>query len=240
MKKFILLFLLLNIYFLQGQQNGKVIYKIAFDEKAFDKELENVEDPVLRNMIYNNKAKKLKRYEWAKEIPFILKFNPNESIYYMEDILVPDNLSNRDLLRIKVNGRVLNKIYVNKKDSIIMFQYTALELGKLVRETKHFKDVKWKITPERDTILGYPVIKATKGRAMAWFTPDIPVPFGPGDDVGLPGLILKYQYNSNSIVAEKIIFSKKPIKIKIPTKGLLRTKKEGEEARIKAFHKLER
>lgn len=54
--------------------------------------------------------------------------------------------------------------------------------------------MKWIITSERDSLLGYQCIKATTkygGRSyIAWFAPDIPVPYGPWKFNGLPGLIL--------------------------------------------------
>jgi len=55
-------------------------------------------------------------------------------------------------------------------------------------------ELAWKLTTEQSTFLSYPVIKATAthdGKAIeAWFTPQIPVPAGPGEYGGLPGLIL--------------------------------------------------
>ena len=54
--------------------------------------------------------------------------------------------------------------------------------------------ISWRLTTEMRTYLGYRVAKATAflGSAFveAWFSPDIPVPAGPGLYNGLPGLIL--------------------------------------------------
>lgn len=54
--------------------------------------------------------------------------------------------------------------------------------------------IAWKLTTEQSMFLNYPVLKATathEGKEIeAWFTPQIPVPAGPGDFGGLPGLIL--------------------------------------------------
>ena len=56
-------------------------------------------------------------------------------------------------------------------------------------------DYKWEILEEYDTIGKYQVIKAKtffRGRTfIAWFTPNIPVGYGPWKLNGLPGLILK-------------------------------------------------
>lgn len=52
----------------------------------------------------------------------------------------------------------------------------------------------WKLTGEQSTFLGYAVQKATavsdSTMIEAWFTPEIPVPAGPGTYGGLPGMIL--------------------------------------------------
>lgn len=55
----------------------------------------------------------------------------------------------------------------------------------------------WNFTDETDTILGYRCSKATVSFAgreyVAWYTEEIPLPFGPYKFGGLPGLILKIQ-----------------------------------------------
>ena len=57
----------------------------------------------------------------------------------------------------------------------------------------------WQICTETDTVCGYECIKATchwRGRDFtAWFTPDIPVEYGPWKFGGLPGLIMKVSDN---------------------------------------------
>ncbi len=57
----------------------------------------------------------------------------------------------------------------------------------------------WKLTGEQSTFLGYAVQKATavsdSTTIEAWFTPEIPVPAGPGTFGGLPGLILVVSVN---------------------------------------------
>ena len=50
----------------------------------------------------------------------------------------------------------------------------------------------------------------------AWFTLDIPVPFGPKNYDGLPGLILEVEIFQNYFIASKIIISDKEIEISEP------------------------
>jgi len=77
---------------------------------------------------------------------------------------------------------------------------------------------------------------------LAWFAPAISVPFGPSGIGGLPGLILRTasskQFPAYAIEATEIRFFKKPLKIKKPQKGILRTQEEGREERIKNLNKL--
>jgi GLPGLI family protein len=64
----------------------------------------------------------------------------------------------------------------------------------------------WTIDHETQTVLSYNCQKATisfRGRDyIAWFTPDIPVPNGPWQFGGLPGLILKLYDTKENFVFE--------------------------------------
>ena len=86
----------------------------------------------------------------------------------------------------------------------------------------------WEITNEESRINGLRCIKANGLRPTnmagfkpsaytAWFTPDIPLPFGPFDISGLPGLVVKYKW-SNSVVEAAVIKNISDLhhKLKIP------------------------
>jgi GLPGLI family protein len=89
-------------------------------------------------------------------------------------------------------------------------------------------DFIWQITKESKIINGYKAIKATTdsyelkkndnfyfGKAIAWFTTEIPIPLGPARYSGLPGLILLVEFeNSNASYSIKSLKlgAKKPIK----------------------------
>lgn len=84
----------------------------------------------------------------------------------------------------------------------------------------HWKnELVWEITDEEAEIEGYKVRKATtdsfevkadhqfySGKAIAWFTTDVPLPVGPGRYYGLPGLIvkLKYEKDKDSFILKKL------------------------------------
>lgn len=73
----------------------------------------------------------------------------------------------------------------------------------LGRVRGNLPDFGWHLDGEERTYLGFRVMKATAkvdtAHIEAWFTPDIPVPAGPGLYGGLPGLILMV---TNSTIGE--------------------------------------
>ena len=73
--------------------------------------------------------------------------------------------------------------------------------------------LQWEFSPEESTsILGYECNKATAdfaGRTYtAWFTSELPLPFGPYKFGGLPGLILKIEDSEKQFVWEAVGFEK--------------------------------
>ena len=73
--------------------------------------------------------------------------------------------------------------------------------------------LEWKFSDEEtDSIMGYDCRKATvefAGRNYtAWFTPEIPLPFGPYKFGGLPGLILKLEDAERQYIWEAVGFER--------------------------------
>ena len=109
--------------------------------------------------------------------------------------------------------------------------------GKKVIEQKDFMsrlflveselpDVKWKLTGNQKLILEYPCQEAVSEEdsmeVHAWFTPKIPVPAGPGEFVGLPGLVLAVESHNGDRKLEAISVEIKPLDkaiLKPPIKG---------------------
>jgi hypothetical protein len=64
--------------------------------------------------------------------------------------------------------------------------------------------IAWKLTGEQSSFLTYAVQRATAQldsmEIEAWFTPSIPVPAGPADYAGLPGMILVLSVDSGRVV----------------------------------------
>ena len=57
-------------------------------------------------------------------------------------------------------------------------------------------------------------------KVIAWYTPEIPVSFGPSNYWGLPGLILEISDGENILLCSKVTLSnKEKTKIKVPNVG---------------------
>lgn len=90
----------------------------------------------------------------------------------------------------------------DNSDDYLKMNHTTKELLKhehfpseVVIVTDYYPEQQWTVTDETKQVSGYMCIKATtnyRGRDwLAWFTPDVPVPYGPWKFHGLPGLIMQ-------------------------------------------------
>ena len=231
MKK-LLIILLTNLSMgIFAQQSALVTYK-AYMQKD-EAHYKQLKEKFGEKLAIQDQKRKAQINEILQDFQFILKFTPTESRYEWEEAM-PDETTDPGLFNLAKNAGGGTAIhYANVPENLYMQQFTELSTHKLVRETGTLQDPRWQITKETDTILGYPVIKAVKGYAEAWFTPSIPVPFGPADVHGLPGLVLKYRYRKRVIQVKNIKWLKKNVPIKRPKKGSLRTIEEGRAKRIK-------
>ncbi|MDV6167520.1 GLPGLI family protein [Flavobacterium sp. DG1-102-2] len=102
----------------------------------------------------------------------------------------------------------------HKKKEILFYEYLG-QNAVLVKD--EYNNLKWDITGETKTIAGYACIKATtsfRGREwIAWFAPEIPLPYGPWKLHGLPGLIIEVTdaTNTYSWSAEKVEYRRDPV-----------------------------
>lgn len=89
-------------------------------------------------------------------------------------------------------------------------QIVNLDAAGVFQYVEDIPDLKWKISSKTKTVMGYNCQSATvsfRGREYeAWFTPDIPLAYGPWKFHGLPGLILEvtdskneYHFTANGI-----------------------------------------
>lgn len=100
------------------------------------------------------------------------------------------------------------------------------QMGKTYLVRDRLNAPKWRVMNEIRDILGHMCMKAVaedsiKGQKItAWFASDIPVPVGPEEQFGLPGLILAYDINDGMLIveAEKITFGEPGEIITLPKK----------------------
>jgi len=100
------------------------------------------------------------------------------------------------------------------------------QMGKTYVVRGNLNPPKWRVMNEIRDILGHMCMKAVsedpiKGQKItAWFASDIPVPIGPEEQFGLPGLILAYDINDGMLIveAEKITFGEPEKIITLPKK----------------------
>jgi len=207
MKTFIYIIIFFNSYIIFGQNTIKVTYQIQRDTtKIFET------DNARNNAILSKQQ--IKVFEIAKDFSYTLTANSLESIYKIDENMDIDNGNSLYFNLAKLMGGGDSVFYQNKIEKIIIEQYE--ESGMLICEKDTINRIEWKITNITGKIGRYNVVKAVAGNSTAWFTPQIPLPFGPMGYGGLPGLILKIQLGSRILIANKIIISNKKTDISYP------------------------
>lgn len=104
-----------------------------------------------------------------------------------------------------------NEFFKTKDSPLIYYDEYIPHLDSAYHVYDSMPELNWEITDETENILGFTCKKATvkyRGSSIsAYFTEEIPIPFGPWKFDGLPGLILKVvsdDYNGISWVATSI------------------------------------
>ncbi|MEE9406494.1 MAG: GLPGLI family protein [Polaribacter sp.] len=235
-KKLTLLFIIfINTVVYAQSISGKVTYVVSM-ESFSDKKIDSISKKL--------KEKKIKMNKWVRDIfkntPNVnafLVFSNGESLYIVEDKMQNDGKKTFNINRTFAGGD--NRYYKNTKTKEYFFENNTAEL--LLTD---LKPKKWKITQESKIIGGYLCYKAIdiastnkKMKPIAWFTPQIPVSFGPKEFNGLLGLVILVEKKRVTISASKIVLNhKKNLKINKPTKGKKETIEEYEK-RVDSFMK---
>lgn len=194
------LFLILFSLNLQAQnQTGLITYKGVVNQKFVDSFLVDIKQ---QNIPMASKQKLVDAIRNAKPDEFQLNFKNDESYYYKIPALEPQGL---------MDSRAGSTPYYtnNATDTIIRM---SRSLGKIA-----LKPINWKITNKTKTIGDYKCYQAIVTEKLysrqghyyykdviAWFTPEIPLSFGPKYYKGLPGLILQIEDNEYTLTAIKI------------------------------------
>lgn len=181
----------------------------------------------------------------AKDLEYELVFNSFES--YFSEIEKLDSEESNTLSNnvARLIGLGDGQIYMNIKDKKILTQKN-LSSDLFLIESK-IEPQKWKKTNEIKQIGKYTCFKATttvleetvsagtiEKEVIAWFTPEIPIGFGPAGFGGLPGLIMEIEKDKAVLYANKVyLVTAKDKKINIPKRGIKVSEEEYREIQKK-------
>lgn len=208
----------------KAELTGNVIYKQKYI-KASNK---------------SNKKQSFKSFETkiSKEINRIsynLSFNRTQYIFKQdEEMKVDDKKGNRLALILGGGNGVF---YGDLKKNIKLHKRDAFGEAFIIKS--NFKDQKWDIKNETKIIGGYTCQRAIiyediysrKGKSKrlvtAWFTKDVPIPFGPAGYGNLPGLIIElYRGSKYVFYCNEVSYNGTVIEIAPPRKGKILSESE--------------
>ena len=223
--KNIVFFFTLFIWQYSNSQNkfqGKISYTIQVTNIDFSK----IENDSTTSIEVKNIVNKV--FKDTKPVTAVLNFINNESLYELDLINEIAIENDREINLTKIMARD-GKYYVNNALKEILHEENFVGDLFLIK----YQPKNWKLSQETKQIGNYTCFKAVTIRKAkdkegndedkiieAWYTPEIPVNFGPKEYNGLPGLILEVQEGKLNIVASKIeLNTKEAIIIEKPKRG---------------------
>ena len=175
------------------------------------------------------------RLDDTRDAAIVLIFNETSSLSQpapeqpREEVAAPNDRRNR---RFRVFGeRENNATFVDFANEVAIQRREFLDRIFLVEGAPK---PTWKLTTDMSEFLGYQCHRATAmvndtTLVEAWFTPEIPVPAGPDDYYGLPGLILVLTTdggNRSYVASDVSLRPVDPSIIVAPTEGKRVTREE--------------
>ncbi|MDX1783718.1 MAG: GLPGLI family protein [Aequorivita vladivostokensis] len=168
-----------------------------------------------------------------------LQFTNNEAVYKEKEKLEAPGKGIGGAMVSSTGG--VGIWYKNLKDNRLIIQRDLYGKLFLIKDT--MEELDWKLEKETKYIGEYVCFKATRTRIfnsetgekkethiVAWYTPEIPVAFGPQGHYGLPGLILEVNDGDNTLLCNRIILNpKNGVEISEPRMGKKVSKTEYEE-----------
>ncbi len=221
----------------------KIILLLLVAAKLYSQEVTQIEYISAFKLADDESVKSPKQ---IANLSYTLVFNHKQSIFKkIKRLGLDQQVKNRRLISMADIKGVYYKNSQDKTNILITKQD-----GKRYLIDKSKSNWNWEILKETKQILGYKCYKALGTRkeynyvlkkdrtlkAIVWFTPKIPLPFGPADFGGLPGLVLESQRGSFYIIAKKIKHksSNKALKIDLD-KGIKLTDEEFARKQYAAF-----
>lgn len=196
MKKLYIVFIILILGITGKTQNIQVIYR---EQTKLPSNIEGVDDPLMLEAI------KAQIVDLGKNMT--LTYANGESIY-KEQVLnelneQSDFSNNTNVVYSYAKG--IGGVYKNQKTKQIVSQEYILDKSFLIIEPLLSCD--WQITQEEKIIENHTCVKAVSGNLVAWYCPEIPIPDGPSEYSGLPGLIMEIETEFEKIFVKTINLS---------------------------------
>lgn len=204
------LFLLFSPLWLFGQSpaspSGRVVYHYFLDTETTRQSLEKLKRDNPRNYAeYGAMYEKSNTYQ--RQLKFELLLDAERALF----TLLADNPPTDPLEANIYQNAVIMALGANDAHYLDRKEKLRLRRGKLdgaqVNIISPFNKYDWKITGQEKCVGGRTLYEAkttetittprgdeVQNTIYAWFTPDIPLPFGPGGFNGLPGLILELRF----------------------------------------------
>ena len=195
MKNLLMLFMILFFQLGYSQiNNGEIHYRVSIDVEKNIKEIEAM------SISPGVKARLLDSYSNAKPVQLILKFQTD--IAFNEGEIDLNNLKTSNTMLIQSGAK--KQTYTTQNPQRILTT-GGLMGGVLIEENLPV----WALVDETKKIGGYECYKArgyilgegnsgpVKKEFEAWYTPEIPVQYGPYLYSGLPGLVLQVNFDDD-------------------------------------------
>lgn len=225
-KTTLLIVFLFLVKIVSAQSDAICVYKVSLNQDSL--QIKESDDEI------NKGAKNLLRdaLELAKDFNYTLKFNTSESIFYLDELMINEAMENSYLYPI-AKALVGKGIYYQNK-----IKDESLQQTETMGELFIIKDIllnNWNITEEQKKIGKYTCFKAERickscnTADEVWFTPEIPVPYGPIGYGGLPGLIIEVRKKIFTLRLISISFESSEVKINEPKDGKTVSKDEYKE-----------
>lgn len=187
-----------------SQKSGYVIYEKILFEKTETNETKSDTQKFVDKIFYASTTFKYR-----------LEFSGNSAIYSIVKIPLDKKDINNESAFISYGVMKTNTIHYLNLDEQKAYNQDI--------DDKNFytfidSKLNWELTNESKLIDGKLCFKATltrdsanslrisKNISTAWFCPEIPIPFGPSNFNGLPGLIILIEFNNFAYLAKEIVF----------------------------------
>ncbi len=194
--------------------SGEVTYKYKIYEDIFNIDsISKDRVEILRDVL--SEIDKSNKY-YQDSFKFTLIFNEDTSNYFWQEMLQIED--GEHMIYAKILTGANNFYYINVKDKISLIERDFLGSKLIIKDS--LNTIHWNVSNKSKQIGNYTCFKATtikrnkskNNKVEAWFTPQIPVGFGPKEYAGLPGLILELKEGKAIYYATSIKLNTKKIK----------------------------